>query len=330
MGREDPLKLIEFSTRRPVSIFIFAVAAVVFGLVAFRNLATDLLPDITYPSITVRTTYEGAAPLEVESLITRPVENSVGVVNNVVRVISSSRSDVSEVTLEFGWGTNMDLAALDVRERLDVLDLPDDADRSILLRYNPALDPILRLGLSGEDDLIRLRVVAEERVKRALERIEGVAAALVSGGLEEEIQVELDERRLAGLGLTVDRVLDRLAQENINLTGGRLKEGQTEFIVRTVNEFLRPGDIEPIVIDSTRGAVVRFGDVARIFRGHKERELITRIDGRESVEVAIYKEGGTNTVTVSDAVKARLAELDDRLRMLNPDLRLTVITDQAR
>jgi HAE1 family hydrophobic/amphiphilic exporter-1 len=223
------VKLIEFSIRRPVSVFIFAVAALVFGLVAFRQLATDLLPDITYPSLTVQTAYEGAAPVEVESLISRPVENAVGVVNNVVRVVSSSRADVSEVTLEFGWGASMDLAALDVRERLDVLQLPADAERPILLRYDPSLDPILRLGLSGEEDLVRLRLLAEEQVQRALERIEGVAAVVVSGGLEEEIQVELDERRLANLGLSVDRVLNRLAQENINLTGGRLLEGQTEY-----------------------------------------------------------------------------------------------------
>ena len=121
------MKLIQFATRRPVSVFIFAVAAVVFGLVAFNQLATDLLPDITYPSLTVRTEYEGAAPIEIESLITRRVENAVGVVNRVVRVISSSRADVSEVTLEFSWGANMDLVALDVRERLDFLQLPADA-----------------------------------------------------------------------------------------------------------------------------------------------------------------------------------------------------------
>ena len=144
------MKLIEFSIRRPVSVFIFAVAAVVFGIVAFQRLATDLLPDISYPSLSVRTFYEGAAPAEVESLISRPVENAVGVVNNVVRVISSSRADVSEVTLEFGWNTNMDLASLDVRERLDLLRLPADAERPILLRYDPSLDPILRLGLFGE------------------------------------------------------------------------------------------------------------------------------------------------------------------------------------
>jgi HAE1 family hydrophobic/amphiphilic exporter-1 len=324
------VKLIEFSTRRPVSVFIFAVAAVVFGLVAFSNLATDLLPDITYPSITVRTVYDGAAPMEIESLVTRPVENAVGVVNNVVRVVSGSRADVSEVTLEFGWGTNMDLAALDVRERLDVLRLPAEAERPILLRYDPSLDPIMRLGLHGQEDLVHLRLVGDEQVKRALERIEGVAAVVVSGGLEEEVQVELDERQLANLGLTADHVIGRLAQENINLTGGRLREGQTEFLVRTINEFVRPEDLAPIVIDSSRGAIVRLEDVARVVKGHKEREIITRIDGEESVEVAVYKEGGTNTVTVSDAVRESLAPLEARLKLLDPGLKLTVITDQAR
>ncbi len=324
------MKLIDFSTRRPVSIIIFAVAAVVFGLVAFRQLATDLLPDINYPSLSVQTTYEGTAPIEVESLITRPVENAVGVVNNVVRVVSSSRTDVSEVTLEFSWGTNMDMAALDVRERLDVLQLPADADRPLLLRFDPSLDPILRLGLSGGSDLVRLRLIAEEQVKRALERIEGVAAVVVSGGLEEEIQVALDERRLANLGLTADRVLGRLAQENINLTGGRLREGQTEFLVRTVNEFVRPEDLNEVVIDSSQGAIVRLEDVAQVFKGHKEREIITRINGEESVEVAVYKEGGTNTVTVSDAVTASLEGLRERLQKLDPGLQLTIVTDQAR
>ena len=324
------MRLVEFSIRRPVSVTIFAVAAVVFGLVAFGQLATDLLPDISYPSLTVQTTFEGTAPVEVESLITRPVENAVGVVNSVVRVVSSSRTDISDVTLEFSWGTNMDLAALDVRERLDVLRLPIEAERPILLRYDPALDPILRLGLTGEDDLIRLRLIAEEQVKRALERIEGVAAVVVSGGLEEEIQVEVDERRLSNLGLNVAQVVDRLAQENINLTGGRLLEGQSEFLVRAINEFVRAEDLEDVVIDSSRGAIVRLKDVARIYKGHKDRDLITRIDGKESVELAIYKEGGTNTVTVSDAVQASLFGLGEQLVKLDPALELEVITDQAR
>jgi HAE1 family hydrophobic/amphiphilic exporter-1 len=323
------MKIVDFSTRRPVTVFIFAVAAFIFGAVAFGDLAVDLLPDITYPSLSIRTEFEGAAPIEIESLVSKPIEDAVGVVNNVAKVSSSSRADTSEVTLEFAWGTNMDFAALDVRERLDVVRLPLEAEKPVLLRYDPSLDPILRIGLFGDEDLVRLRLVAEDEIKRALERIEGVAAVIVSGGLEEEIQVEIDERRLASLGLDVQQVIGRLAQENINLTGGRLREGQTEYMVRTINEFLRPEDMSSIVIDRSQGAIVRLEDIATIFKGHKEREIITRIAGQETVEVAVYKEGGTNTVSVANTVLDRVEELQREILEVDPRLRLEKITDQA-
>ncbi len=324
------MKIVDLSIRRPVTVFIFSVAAVVFGVVAFRNLAVNLLPDISYPSLTVRTSYEGTAPVEIESLLTRPIENAVGVVNNVVRVTSSSRADVSEVTLEFAWNTNMDFAALDVRDRLDRVQLPLDAELPVLLKYDPSLDPIMRIGLSGSDDLARLRFLGEEDIKRSLERIEGVAAVVVSGGLEEEIQVDLDERKLAALGLSIDQVAGRLAAENVNITGGSLRDGQTEYLVRTLNEFKRPEDMRSIVVQRTGDAIVRLEDVARVYTGHTEREIITRIDGAESVELAVYKEGGTNTVTVSNAVTTRLEELRADLTRIDPSLRIEVITDQAR
>jgi HAE1 family hydrophobic/amphiphilic exporter-1 len=323
------MKIVDFSTRRPVTILVFFIAAVVFGVVAFRDLAVDLLPEITYPSLTIKTEFEGTAPSEVESLISKPVENAVGVVNNVVRVISSSRSDTSEVTLEFGWDTNMDMAALDVRERLDLVVLPDEAQRPVLLRYDPSLDPIMRLGLSGGEDLIRLRLIGEQEVKRLLERVEGVAAVLVSGGLEEEIHVELDERRIANLGLSVAQIVSRLAAENVNLTGGRIQDAQTEYLVRTINEFERPSDMRHIVIDPARPHI-RLEDVGLISRGHKEREVISRIDGLEAVEIAVYKEGGTNTVTVAQAVQEQVAALEERLGRLGEGLELQVITDQSR
>ncbi len=324
------MKIVDFSIRRPVTVFIFSVAAVVFGIVAFSNLAVNLLPDISYPSLTVRTTYEGTAPVEIESLLTRPIENAVGVVNNVVRVTSSSRADVSEVTLEFAWNTNMDFAALDVRDRLDRVRLPSDAELPVLLKYDPSLDPIMRIGLFGSDELARLRFLGEEDIKRAIERIEGVAAVVVSGGLEEEIQVELDERKLAALGLSIGQVASRLAAENVNITGGTLRDGHTEYLVRTLNEFVRPEDMRSIVVQRSGNAIVRLSDVARVYTGHKEREIITRIDGAESVELAVYKEGGTNTVTVSNAVTARLDSLRTELGRIDPNLRMEVITDQAR
>lgn len=325
------MRVVSFATRRPVTVFIFALAAVVFGGVAFRDLAVDLLPDITYPSLTVQTGYEGAAPVEMETLITRPVEDAVGVVNGVNRVISSSRADISEVTLEFSWGTNMDFASLDVRERLDQVRLPIAADRPVLLRYDPSLDPILRMGLAGGgSDLIALRLLAEEDLKRKLERLEGVAAVVVSGGLEEEIQVEIDERRLTSLGLTMNQVMNRLAQENVNLTGGRLRDGQTDYLVRTINELLRPEEMREIVIDRSQGAIVRLEDIARVYQGAREREVITRIDGNEAVEIAVYKEGGTNTVTVASAVLERVEGLVEEIKQIDPQLELSVLTDQSR
>jgi HAE1 family hydrophobic/amphiphilic exporter-1 len=324
------MKIVDFSTRRPVTVTVFALAGIIFGLVAFRDLAVDLLPDISYPSLTVRTELEGAAPSEIETLLTRPVENAVGVVNGVVSVRSSSRADRSEVTLEFGWGTSMDFAALDVRERLDMLQLPDDAIRPILLRYDPSLDPVMRIGLTGEEELVRLRLIGDREVKRLLERVEGVAGAIVAGGLEEEIQVEIDERRVANLGLTVEQVVARLAQENVNLTGGRLQDGQAEYMVRTIMEIERAQDLNEIIVDAAGQGVVRLEDIARIVRGHKEREVITRIDGREAVEIAIYKEGGTNTVTVVDRVTGQLDSVRERLQTTGRQLDLTVITDQAR
>ena len=325
------MRVVSFATRRPVTVFIFALAAVVFGVVAFRELAVDLLPDITYPSLTVQTEYEGAAPVEMETLITRPVEDAVGVVNRVNRVISSSRADTSEVTLEFSWGTNMDFASLDVRERLDQVRLPTEAERPVLLRYDPSLDPILRMGLTGGGgDLIALRLLAEEDLKRKIERLEGVAAVVVSGGLEEEIQVEIDERRLTSLGLTMNQVTNRLAQENVNLTGGRLRDGQTEYLVRTINELLRPEQMREIVIDRSQGAIVRLEDIARVYQGAREREVITRIDGQEAVEIAVYKEGGTNTVTVASAVLDRVEELERDLKQIDPQLKLSVLADQSR
>ncbi len=323
------MKIVDASIRRPVTVVVFSAAAIVFGAVAFSHLAVDLLPNITYPSMTVKTEYPGTAPAEVESLLTRPIENAVGVVNNVVRVTSSSRADVSEVTLEFAWGTNMDFAALDVRERLDVVRLPPEAERPILLRYDPKLDPIMKISLFGSADLARLRFVADERIKRELERVEGVAGVLVSGGLEEEIEVELDERKLANLGMTAEQVRSRLAAENVNLTGGTLREGETEYLVRTLNEFKRPADIQRIVIRRSGDTIIRLEDVARVFTGHKERDIITHVDGHESVELALYKEGGTNTVTVSDAVKTRLDSLRKEITASSPNLRLQVVTDQA-
>ncbi|MBT6045598.1 MAG: efflux RND transporter permease subunit, partial [Candidatus Scalindua sp.] len=290
----------------------------------------------------VRTEYPGAAPSEIENLISKPIEDAVSVISDVVRVSSRSRSDVSEVVIEFAWKTNMDFSSMDVREKLDLVDLPDDAERSVLMRFDPSLDPIMRLSLYGDEDLITLRILTEEELKPVLEglsvesgitgveTVSGVAAVRVSGGLEEEIHVDLEESRLANLGIPISLVIERLSEENINLTAGNIKEGEVEYIVRTFNEFRQVEEINDIVIDYKNSVAIKVKDIGRVSKSHKERDVITRVNGNESVEVAIFKEADANTVTVARLVKGRLGGIEKKLRKFSDTIRLDITFDQSR
>ena len=173
------MRVVEASMKRPVTVVMITIAAVLFGLVALSRLSLNLLPDISYPTLTIRTEYADSAPAEVEKLITEPLEEAVSVVQGLRNLRSDSRAGVSEITLEFAWKLNMDYAALDVREKIDLVDLPEDADSPVLLRYDPALDPILRIGLYGDRDLVTLRYLSERVLKKDLEALEGVASVRV-------------------------------------------------------------------------------------------------------------------------------------------------------
>ncbi len=307
------MRLVEFSLRRRVTVSMVAVALVLFGLVSFGRLSINLLPDLSYPSLTVETKLPGAAPAEVESLVSRPIEEVVGIVAGVKRLTSNSRPGLSQVTLEFEWGRNMDFASLDVRQKLDLIRLPREAEKPVLLRFDPSNDPIQRLYLTGADDLYQLRYLAEEVLKKDLESTEGVAAIKVHGGYEEEIHVKVDEGKLALLGLTIQAVNQKLLRENVNQAGGSLYEEEARYLVRANNEFRDLDDIMATVVMRHRGRNVQISDVARVTRSHKQRQVITRFGGREAVELAIYKEGDANTVQVARAVANRLANISDEL-----------------
>lgn len=324
------MRIVGFSIRRPVTVTMLFLAIAVFGGVSYSRLALNLLPEISYPTLTIRTNYEGAAPAEIENLISKPVENAVSVVNNVVRVSSVSKPEVSDVILEFNWRTDMDFAGLDVREKLDLLQLPLEADKPILLRYDPSSDPIMKVSVSGSSDLSVIRYLCEEFVRSDLESIGGVAAVRVSGGFEEEIQVELDEQRLAFLGISILEVTSRLAQENINLTGGTLQEGESKYLVRTLNEFQGVEEISEIIVAQRNTIPIRLGDIGTVYSGYKERKIITRINGKESVEIAVFKAASANTVTVATLVRARLDELEEEYAEKKDSLDFEVVFDQSR
>src|SRR5512147_2968190 len=307
--------LIDFAIERRVTIVMFTVAIALFGFVSLTRLKLNLLPDLSYPTITIRTELPGAAPLEIETLVTRPVEESVSIIRNVRQVRSVSRAGQSDVTLEFVWGTDMDLAGIDVREKLDLLQLPLEAKRPLLLRFDPSSEPVLRLAFLDEatkgsaasvDRLKALRRLAEDRLKPDLEAVEGSAAVKVSGGYEDEVQVFVDQQKLAQLGLSIDVVTRRIRAENVNLSGGRLEQGTQRFLVRTLNEFATIEDMANAIIATRDGQPIYLRDVASVTRGYKDREAITRVDGKEAIELAVYKEGDANTVQLANAIRARI------------------------
>jgi len=325
------VNLPELATRRRVTIGMLTVTLVLFGLIGLSSLKVNLLPDLSYPTLTVRTDYEGAAPLEIENLISQPIEEAIGVVKNVRKVHSVSRTGESDVVLEFAWGTDMDMASLEVRDKLDTVQLPLEAKRPLLLRFNPSTDPILRLGLSGtgtlsEARLKQLRRFADEDLKKKLEPVAGVAAVKIGGGLEDEIEVLIDQQKLARLGIDINDVNTRLRSENVNASGGRIDEGSQRFLVRTINQFRSLDEMRELLVKVDGGVPIRLKDVAEVRQGYKEREGIVRIDGHEAIELAIYKEGDANTVNVADAVKAQVAKLKDSLPA---DANLTTIEDQS-
>ena len=349
------MKLVHLATRRRVTIAMCTVAVILFGSVALSRLNINLLPDLSHPALTIRTEYEGAAPAEIENLITKPIEEALGVVKNVQTIRSVSRAGQSDVILEFAWGTDMDYASLDVREKIDALQLPQEVRRPVILRFDPSLDPIMRFALAkkappdetlladasedaslgqmadeyalDERSLKVIRRFADEEVKRDLESALGVAAVKVSGGLEDEVQVLIDQEKLSQLNLTMQRVAQVLQSENVNLSGGRLEEGVQQYLVRTLNQFQTVEEIGNVIISPEGRAPVYLRDVANVQLGYKERETITRINGTEAVEIAIYKEGDANTVAVAEAVEQRLRqEVNDKLPA---DMELTKVYDQS-
>ena len=300
---------LSFVATRPVAITMFMLALGVFGVVSFLRLPVDLLPEISYPTLTVRTEYPGAAPEDVEDRVSVRIQEALSTLSGLVRTTSVSRAGFSDVVLEFDWGQNMTFAVQEVRDRLDGVFLPQDAVRPLILRYDPNLDPILRIGMRpaeggyGKDEFIRLRWLAENRVKRELEGLDGVAAIQVRGGLVEEIRVAVDPHKLDAQDLDLAAIGSRLAEENLNASGGQIREGSTDYLVRTLNEFRDVEDIADLALVRRGDGVVRIRDIADVTRTHAEREVITKLDGAEAVEIAIYREAGANIVDVAESVK---------------------------
>ena len=324
------MSIVDVAIKRPVTIWMFTFAVMLFGLVGLSRLAVNLLPELSYPTLTVRTNYTGAAPAEIEQLITKPIEEAVGVVKGLRKISSVSKAGQSDVLLEFEWDVAMDITSLEVREKLDLIRLPLDVEKPLILKFNPSLDPIIRLGLQTSDNsvagLTQLRTFAEYDVKRQLESLLGVASVKLGGGLEQEYQVVIDQHKLAQLNLNSQEIINRINAENINISAGKLIEGNTQYLVRTLNQFTHINQIGELVVYRENEQIITLNDIATIVDGYKDRTDVTRINAVEAVELAIYKEGDANTVQVAHLINNKL---DDINKILGERYQLTVVYDQS-
>ncbi len=338
------------STRRPVAVAMLFTAVVLLGAISFVRLPIDLLPEVSYPRLVVYTSYADVAPSEVERLVTERIEAQAAAVPGVERITSVSRDGVSLVTLRFAWGTDMDFAMLNVRERLDGLRdaLPETAARPRILRVDPESEPVMGLSVAGGSDLWQTKELAESVFRRRLEQLDGVAQATVTGGLDREIHVEVEPGLLDAYGVTPDDVATALDRANYSRPGGTILQGRYRYPLRTLGEFQSVGEIEEVVVgrrvpggggggssrngggeagaDDDEGfRVVRVRDVGRVVDGFAERESVAHYDGREAVGVLVFKESGANTVSVAEEVEGVL----EQLRAEYPAVSVDVAYSQA-
>jgi HAE1 family hydrophobic/amphiphilic exporter-1 len=320
------------STRRPVAVAMLFLAIILIGIISYVRLPIDLLPNVSYPRLVIFTSYPDAAPADVERIITRDIEGGAASVAGVERTESVSREGVSLVTLQFGWGTDMDFAMLNVREQIDEIadQLPDAASRPSILRVDPESEPIMALSVSGSSDLQSTKEIAETVFRRRLEQLDGVAQAAVTGGRDREIQVYVDPEVLTAYGLTIEQVAGALDRANINSTGGSIVEGRYRYPLRTIGEFQSVAQMEEVVVARQATAAggprtVRLRDVGRVVDGFAERETIALYNGSEAVGILVFKESGANTVNVAETVEETLVQLREEY----PELALDVATSQA-
>ena len=299
------MNLAEFSIRRPVTILMVCLVAILLGTIAFVQIPVDLMPEIEYPIISVNTSYEGVAPEEMETLIARPLEQALSSAPNAEEITSSSSEGRASVRVRFVYGTDLDVAAADLRARIDArrTSLPDDADPPTLFKFDVSQFPIMFVTVAAEDmDSKQLRHFVEKSIQYRIERLPGVAQARVSGGLRREIHVDLDLNKLRALDLSVAQVVQTLRRENLNRPVGPVREGRYEVLMRTAGEFKRLEDILNVGVTTRNGVPVYMRDIALVEDSHEEIRYIVRVNDVPAVRMFIYKQSGANTVKVSDAV----------------------------
>jgi len=327
------MNLSEVSVRRGVTFGMLYLIVVGFGLFSLSRLQLDLYPDISFPTVIIITNYTGANPDDIETLITRPLEGAVASVKGVEEVSSESKQGASLITLEFDWGRDMEQAETDVRRVIEMVEamLPEDAEEPLVFAFDPSMQPIVMMMVSGPYSLDKLRSIADDEITPRMERLEGIATAQAAGGLKREIHVVLDPVRIEAFGLDVNQVVLAIGRENLQEPGGYIEQGSLEFNIRTLGKYQSVEEIGEVLVGMEVGASgavpLRLKEVADIEDVFKENRRILEVDGSPAVWMIIRKQSGYNTVRAAERVMKALPEMK---RATGLDLEFKVIFNQAQ
>jgi len=313
---------------RPVTMFMISFVIVLLGGISLTRLPVDLMPDTEFPSITVRVSYPGVGPLEMEELVTRPIEQAVSAVAGLERVESTSSEGSAMVRLNFVWGSDLSEAADDVRTRIDRVRgrLPEDAEPPIIFKFDSTAMPIMGIGVEGDYDAVTLRELAQNDLSPRLERVAGVAAVTIDGGLRRQIRVDLSREKITALNLSPDRVVQILRTENQNIPLGEVNDADRTLLLRSPGQFTNLEEIKNTVVLTRDGVPVYLKDIAEVRDSTEDRRSFTRINGRPGIRMRVTKQSGTNTVQIAEGVRREI----DRINSEVSGMRLEILDDQSK
>lgn len=319
--------LAKFSVKKPVTITMIILIVIVIGVVSLSKLQIDLLPQMELPYVMVQTSYEGAGPEEIENIISKPLEQTLSTVENIEDIISISSEGNSLLLMQFAFNTDMDEIMLQIRERVDIIKgfLPEGTSSPLALKLDPNALPVVQLAVSSKGDLYTTQKIAEDVISPRFERIEGTASASVTGGLEQEVEIMLKEEMIKGYNLSSSYLAQILGAENLNMPGGTVKKGNNELTVRTMGEFKSVEEINNMPIPLMKGGTVRLKDIADVNLKSKEQSSITKLNGKEVVQISIMKQSDANTVNVAASIDKEIEKLIGEY----PDLELVTVFNQA-
>jgi HAE1 family hydrophobic/amphiphilic exporter-1 len=308
-------------------MFMISAVIILLGGISLTRLPVDLLPDVTYPTVTVRVGYPGVGPQEIEQILTRPIEQAVSAVAGLEQVNSTSQEGSSIVRLSFTWGTDLNEAMDDLRTRLDRVRgrLPLEAEALTIFRQDSNAQPIMSLGIEGNYDRVTLREIGENQLSPRLERVAGVASVTTGGGLRRQIHVELSKEKVAALDLPVERINALLRSENQNTPLGEVFQGERTYLLRSQAQFQNLDEIRNMVVMTRNGVPIYLRDVAEVKDTTEDVRSLLRINGKAGVRMQVQKQSGTNTVEIAEAVKAEVA----RINVEMPNIKVTVLDDSS-